>query len=151
MMLHEYVHMHGFIRSYAQRGPRLDCVRGWKCAGYNNPALSAHNLPPSYLFSSFHPSFRHPSHKPFNLETLVLQPSNAQKTSITKTALQRFDLDSWTVCVFKTLFHWWIQYEIPAKFSLGSRSFKPNNYFLHIKYINLLAKSYMTTQYYKNN
>ncbi len=91
-----------------------------------------------------------PSHKPFDLETLVLQPSNAQKTSITKTALQRYDLGSWTVCVFKTLFHWWIQYEIPAKFSLG-RSFKPNNYFPQIKYINLLAKSYMTTQYNKNN
>lgn len=32
-------------------------------------------LPPlSYLFSSFHPSFHHPSHEPFYLETLVLQP-----------------------------------------------------------------------------
>lgn len=79
MTLHECIRMHGFIRWYAQRDPRVDRVCGWKRVRYNNPALSAHYLPPFYLFSSFHPSFRHPSHKPFYLETLVLQPSNAQK------------------------------------------------------------------------
>lgn len=105
----------------------------WMKACRIYPALSAHYLPPFYLFSSFHPSFRHPSHKPFYLETLVLQPSNAQKHLHHKNWLQRYNLSSWTVCVFKIFFNWGVQCEVPAKFSLGGRSFKAKNYFPHIK------------------
>lgn len=69
------------------------CACKWKCAGYHNLDLFA---PALSSFSSFHPSFHHPSHEPFYLETLVLQPSY-KNISIRKPALQRYNLGSWTL------------------------------------------------------